>query len=147
MANALSRKERKKPLRVRALVITINSNLPSQILEAQVEAIKEENVKDENLHGMDKEFETRPNGTLYFINRSWLPYFGGLKDLIMHKSHKSKYSIHPGSNMTYHDLKKPYCWPNIKVEIAMYVSKCLTCSKVKAEYQKSTGLLVQPEIP
>ncbi|GJX72170.1 putative reverse transcriptase domain-containing protein, partial [Tanacetum coccineum] len=126
MANALSQKERKKPLRVRALLITINSNLPSQILEAQVEAIKEENVKDENLGGMDKEFKTRPDGTLYFINRSWLPYFGGLKDLIMH---------------TYHDLKKPYWWPNIKVEIATYVSKCLTCLKVKAEYQKSTGLL------
>ncbi|GJX16134.1 hypothetical protein Tco_0216966 [Tanacetum coccineum] len=68
--NALSRNERAKPLRVRALVMTINSNLPPQIHEAQVEALKKENVKDENLHGMDKEFENRLDETLYIMRRS-----------------------------------------------------------------------------
>nr|GEV62206.1 hypothetical protein [Tanacetum cinerariifolium] len=66
VADALSRKERGKPLRVRALVMTVNSNLSSQILDAQVEAVKEENIKDENLRGMDKEFETRPDETRCF---------------------------------------------------------------------------------
>ncbi|GJW92410.1 reverse transcriptase domain-containing protein [Tanacetum coccineum] len=47
----------------------------------------------------------------------------------------------------YHDLKKLYWWPNMKAEIATYVSKCLTCAKVKVEHQKPSGLLVQPEIP
>ncbi|GJY24030.1 putative reverse transcriptase domain-containing protein [Tanacetum coccineum] len=65
----------------------------------------------------------------------------------MHESHKSKYSIHPGLDKMYQDLKKMYWWPNIKAEIATYVSKCLTCAKVKIEYQKPSGLLVQPEIP
>ncbi|GJU42451.1 reverse transcriptase domain-containing protein [Tanacetum coccineum] len=65
----------------------------------------------------------------------------------MHESHKSKYSIHPGSDKMYHDLKKLYWWPNMKAIIAEYVSKCLTCSRVKAECQKPSGLLVQPEIP
>ncbi|GJX38794.1 putative reverse transcriptase domain-containing protein [Tanacetum coccineum] len=106
--DALSQKERIKPLRVRALVMTINLNLPSQILSAQAEAMKEENVKEENLHDMDKEFETRPDGTLCIRNRSWLPRFRELRDLIMHESHKSKYSIHPGSDKMYHDLKKLY---------------------------------------
>nr|GEW80468.1 reverse transcriptase domain-containing protein [Tanacetum cinerariifolium] len=69
-----------------------------------------------------------------------------LRDLIMHESHKSKYSIHPGSDKMYQDLKKLYWWPNMKAIIAKYISKCLTCSRVKAECQKS-GLLVQPEIP
>ncbi|GJR93276.1 putative reverse transcriptase domain-containing protein [Tanacetum coccineum] len=45
------------------------------------------------------------------------------------------------------DLKQLYWWPNMKADIATYVSKCLTCSKVKAEHQKPSGLLVQPEIP
>ncbi|GKA34801.1 leucine-rich repeat receptor-like tyrosine-protein kinase PXC3 [Tanacetum coccineum] len=72
---------------------------------------------------------------------------GSLRDLIMHESHKSKYSIHPGSDKMYHDLKRLYWWPNMKAEIATYVSKCLTCSKVKDEYQKPSGLLVQPELP
>ncbi|GJS41846.1 putative reverse transcriptase domain-containing protein [Tanacetum coccineum] len=48
----------------------------------------------------------------------------------MHESHKSKYSIHPGSDKMYQDLKKLYWWPNIKAEIATYVSKCLTCAKL-----------------
>ncbi|GKD58830.1 putative reverse transcriptase domain-containing protein [Tanacetum coccineum] len=70
-----------------------------------------------------------------------------LRALIMHESHKSMYSIHPGSDKMYHDLKKLYWWPNMKAEIATYVSKCLTCAKVQAEHQKPFGLLVQPEIP
>ncbi|GJX48773.1 reverse transcriptase domain-containing protein [Tanacetum coccineum] len=45
------------------------------------------------------------------------------------------------------DLKKLYWWPNIKAIIAEYVDKCLTCSRVKAECQKPSGLLIQPEIP
>ncbi|GJY99147.1 putative reverse transcriptase domain-containing protein [Tanacetum coccineum] len=95
VADALSRKERIKPLRVRALVMTLHPKLPSQILEAQTEAIKEENIKAENLRGMDKAFEVRPDGTCCIKNRSWLPLFGNLRDLIMHESYKSKYSIHP----------------------------------------------------
>ncbi|GJY37473.1 putative reverse transcriptase domain-containing protein [Tanacetum coccineum] len=136
VADALSRKKRIKPLRVRALILTVHPKLPSQILEAQNEALKEENVKNENLRGMDKSFEIRPDGTRCIKNRSWLPLFGGLRDLIMHESHKSKYSIHPGSDKMYHDLKKLYWWPNMKAIIAEYVSKCLTCSKVIAECKK-----------
>ncbi|GJX08697.1 putative reverse transcriptase domain-containing protein [Tanacetum coccineum] len=59
----------------------------------------------------------------------------------------SKYSINPGSEEMYQNLKKLYWWPNMKAKIATYVSKCLTCAKVKIEYQKPSGLLVQPEIP
>ncbi|GJZ20479.1 putative reverse transcriptase domain-containing protein [Tanacetum coccineum] len=61
--DALSRKKQIKPLRVRALIITVHPKLPSQILEAQNEALKEENVKNENLRGMDKSFKIRPDGT------------------------------------------------------------------------------------
>ncbi|GKB88178.1 putative reverse transcriptase domain-containing protein [Tanacetum coccineum] len=142
VADALSRKKRIKPLRVRALILTVHPKLPFQILEAQNEALKEENVKNENLRGMDKSFEIRPDGTRCIKNRSWLPLFGSLRDLIMHESHKSKYSIHPGSDKMYHDLKKLYWWPNMKAIIAGYVSKCLTCSRVKAECQKPSGLLL-----
>ncbi|GJQ89280.1 putative reverse transcriptase domain-containing protein [Tanacetum coccineum] len=127
--------------------MTIHPKLPSQILKAQNKALKEENIKAENLRGMDKAFEIRPDGTRCIKNRGWLPLFGNLRDLIMHESHKSKYSIHPGSDKMYQDLKKLYWWPNMKAIIAEYVGKCLTCSRVKAECQKPSGLLVQPEIP
>ncbi|GKB90012.1 putative reverse transcriptase domain-containing protein [Tanacetum coccineum] len=91
--------------------------------------------------------EPRADGTLCLNNQSWIPCFGDLRALIMHEFHKSKYFIHPGSDKMYQDMKKLYWWPNMKAEIATYVSECLTCAKVKVEYQKSSGLLVQLEIP
>ncbi|GJR06049.1 putative reverse transcriptase domain-containing protein [Tanacetum coccineum] len=135
VADALSRKEWIKPLRVRALVMMIGLNLPVQILNAQVETRKEENYGTEDLCGMIKKLEPRADGTLCLKNRSWIPYFGDLRTLIMHESHMSKYSIHPGSEKMYQDLKKLYWWPNMKAKIATYVNKCLMCAKVKAEYQ------------
>ncbi|GJW17043.1 putative reverse transcriptase domain-containing protein [Tanacetum coccineum] len=95
---------------------------------------------------MDKAFEVRPDGTRCIKNQSWLPLFGNLRDLIMRESHKSKYSIHPGSDKMYQDLKKLYWWPNMKAIISEYVGKCLTCSRVKDECQKPSGLLIHPEI-
>ncbi|GKA41653.1 putative reverse transcriptase domain-containing protein [Tanacetum coccineum] len=128
--------------------MTVHTNLPERILNAQTEAMKEENVKAKNLGRLIKPiFEIRSDGIQCFEGRIWLPLFGGLRDLIMHESHKSKYSIHPGSDKMYQDLKKLYWWPNMKVEIATYVSKRLTCAKVKADHQKPSGLLQQPEIP
>ncbi|GJW00194.1 putative reverse transcriptase domain-containing protein [Tanacetum coccineum] len=159
VADALSRKEREPPLRVRALVMTISLDLPKQILNAQTEAQKPENIKSEDVGGMlvgnakfpeairEQKLEPRTDGTLCLNGRSWLPCYGDLRTVIMHESHKSKYSIHPGSDKMYQDMKKLYWWPNMKADIATYVNKCLTCAKVKAEHQRPSGLLVQPKIP
>ncbi|GJS07658.1 putative reverse transcriptase domain-containing protein [Tanacetum coccineum] len=147
VADVLSQKSRPKPLQVRDLVMTIGLNLPVRILNAQVESRKEENYGTEDLCGMIKNLEPRADRTLCLKNRSLIPCFGDLRSLIMHESHKSKYSIHPASDKMYQDLKKLYWWPNMKAKIDTYVSKCMTCAKVKAEYQKPSGLLVQPKIP
>nr|GEY75566.1 reverse transcriptase domain-containing protein [Tanacetum cinerariifolium] len=95
-ACTLSKNEQDKPLRVRALVMTINSNLPPQIHEARVESLMKENVKDENLHGMDKVFENHLDGTLCIRRRNWLPRVRNLGELIKHEPHKPNYFIHPG---------------------------------------------------
>nr|GEX53327.1 reverse transcriptase domain-containing protein [Tanacetum cinerariifolium] len=147
VADALSHKERDKPLRVRALVMTISSNHPKQILEAQIEALKPKNLEKEDVGGMirtdipKERLELRADGTLCLHGRSWLHCYGDLRSVIMHESHKSKYPIHPGSKKMYQDMKKLYWWPNMKADIATYVSKCLTCAKVKAEHQRPSGLL------
>ncbi|GKE14341.1 putative reverse transcriptase domain-containing protein, partial [Tanacetum coccineum] len=78
---------------------------------------KEENFINEDLHGMINKLEPRADGTLCLNNRSWILCFGDLRALIMHESHKSKYSIHPGSDKMYQDLKKLYWWPDMKAEI------------------------------
>nr|GEV85412.1 putative reverse transcriptase domain-containing protein [Tanacetum cinerariifolium] len=115
--------------------------------EAQTEAIKEENVKAENLGRLFKPiFEIHSNRIRCFKGRLWLRLFGVIRDMIMHESHKYKYPTHPGSDKMYQDLKKLYWWLNMKADIATFVSKCLTCAKLKAEHQKPSGLLQQPEI-
>nr|GEU51308.1 putative reverse transcriptase domain-containing protein [Tanacetum cinerariifolium] len=148
MADALSRKERIKPLRVRALMMTIHNDLSKRIREAQEGAMKKKYARKEKIGRLIKSiFEFRPDGTRYFGNNMWLPRDGGLRKLVMHESHKSNYSIHPGSDKLYQDLKPLYWWPNMKSDISTYVNKCLTCAKVKAEHQKPSELLQQPEIP
>ncbi|GKE49767.1 putative reverse transcriptase domain-containing protein, partial [Tanacetum coccineum] len=127
--------------------------------KANTEDRKPENLKNEDVGGMlvenskdpekfrTEKLEPRANGTLCFNGRSWLPCYGDLKTVIMQESHKSKYSIHTGSDKMYQDMKKLYWWHNMKANITTNVSKCLTCARVKAEHQRPSGLLVQPEIP
>nr|GEZ43335.1 putative reverse transcriptase domain-containing protein [Tanacetum cinerariifolium] len=158
VADALSRKERIKLLRVHALVMTIGLDLFRQILKAQAEAMKPENLKSKDVGGMlienskdpekirKEKLEPRTDGTLGLNNRSLLPCYGKLRTLIMHESHKLKYSVHQGFDKVYQDMKLLYWWLNMKADIATYISKCLTCLNVKVEHQKPSGLLVQPKI-
>nr|GFA64238.1 putative reverse transcriptase domain-containing protein [Tanacetum cinerariifolium] len=146
VADALSRKD-KEPIHVRALIVTVHNNLPEQIRNAQAKACEKENIGAEGFVGEGEPFEVRADGTKCLRGRLWLPLFRGLRDLIMLESHKSKYSIHSGSDKMYHDLKKLYWWPNMKTDIATYVRRCLTCAKVKAKHQRPSGLLQQPKIP
>nr|GFA94878.1 putative reverse transcriptase domain-containing protein [Tanacetum cinerariifolium] len=113
IADALRRKEREPPLRVRALVMTIGLDLPRKILNAQTEARKPENIKEEDVGGMlvensrdsekvrKEKLEPRADGTLCLNGKSWLACYGDLRTVIMHESHKSKYSIHPGFDKMY----------------------------------------------
>nr|GFB61971.1 hypothetical protein [Tanacetum cinerariifolium] len=96
-------------------------NLPVEILKAKSATRKEENFRTEDLCGMIKKLELRADGTLCLNGRSWIPNLGNIRELTMHESHKSKYSIHPRLDKMYQDLKKLYWWPNMKVEITTYV--------------------------
>nr|GEY96060.1 putative reverse transcriptase domain-containing protein [Tanacetum cinerariifolium] len=146
VADALSRKEREKPLRVRSLVVTDHKDLMQQILKAQVESLKDGNVQKEDLGRMQKQiFKIRSNGIRHHDKRIWLSLHGGLRDLIMHESHKSKYSIHPRSTKMYQDLRKLYWWPNMKADIATYVGQCLTCAKVKRQFVHIKVLGLSPK--
>nr|GEX30133.1 hypothetical protein [Tanacetum cinerariifolium] len=121
VVDALSRKERVKPKRVRAINMTHQSS-----------------IKDKILEGME-------------LCTTWIKYGvplkGDLRTLIMDEAHNSKYFVHPGANKMDDDLRDRYWWPRMKKDIAEYVSKCLTCLKVKAEHQRPSGQLQQPEIP
>ncbi|GKE72256.1 putative reverse transcriptase domain-containing protein [Tanacetum coccineum] len=110
---------------------------------------RNENLKNEDVGGMirkdvpKQKLEPRADETLCLNVKSWLPCYGDLRTVIMHESYKLKYSIHPDSDKMYQDMKKLYWWPNMKADIATYVSKCLTCAKVKSEHQRLSGLSLQ----
>ncbi|GKB60817.1 putative reverse transcriptase domain-containing protein [Tanacetum coccineum] len=116
-----------KPLRVRALVMTIGLNIPKRILEAQIEAQKPENLVNKDVGGMIKKDIPR--------------------ERLEPRADRTLFTRQEFSEKMYQDMKKLYWWPNMKVDIAAYVSKCLTCARVKAEHQRPSGLLVQPAIP
>ncbi|GJT57147.1 putative reverse transcriptase domain-containing protein [Tanacetum coccineum] len=144
VADALSRKKRVKPKRVRAMNMTLQSSIKDMIPAAQKEASDESAVLQ---RGLDEMIEQRSDGALYYLDRIWVPLKGDVRTLIMDEAHKSKYSIHPGADKMYCDLRYRYWWPGMKKYIAVYVSRCMTCLRVKAEHQRPPGLLQQPVIP
>ncbi|KAI3825909.1 hypothetical protein L1987_07638 [Smallanthus sonchifolius] len=142
VADALSRKEH-----VMLQSVKIHSDIQVRILAAQHVSVTEGNMYEEMSCGAEFQLETKTNGLLYFLDRIWVPDRDDLRAFIMTEAHKSRYSIHPGADKMYQNLRSQYWWPGMKKDIALFVAKCLTCSKVKAEHQRPSGLLEQPEIP
>nr|GEV57151.1 putative reverse transcriptase domain-containing protein [Tanacetum cinerariifolium] len=120
VADALSRKERAKPRRVRALIVTIHSSIKAKILEAQSKASKNTSTLTKMLKGLDKQLERKEDGELYLAERIWVPLYGNLRTLIMNEAHATRYSVHPGADKMYYDLRGLYWWPIMKKDIATY---------------------------
>ncbi|GJU50861.1 hypothetical protein Tco_1220416 [Tanacetum coccineum] len=102
VADALSWKERVKPKRVRAMNMILQSSIKDMILAAQKEVVDEFVGLQK---GLDEMIEYRSDGTLYYLDRIWVPLKGEVRTLIMDEAHKSKYSIHPGADKMYYDLR------------------------------------------
>ncbi|GJV63525.1 putative reverse transcriptase domain-containing protein [Tanacetum coccineum] len=119
------------------------ANIVADALTAHEEEFEEFAGLQKGLYDM---IEHRNDGALYYVDRIWVHLKGDVRTLIMDEAHNSKYSVHPGADKMYYDLRDRYWWPGMKKDIAVYVSRCLTCLKVKAKHQRSSGLLQQPEI-
>ncbi|GKC72286.1 hypothetical protein Tco_1118169, partial [Tanacetum coccineum] len=104
VADALSRKERVKPRRVRAMAMTIQAGVKEMILAAQSEAFKRENVLAERLPGLDQQMEIKGDESLYFMDRIWVLLVGSVMD----EAHASRYLVHPGADKTYYNLGDMY---------------------------------------
>ncbi|KAI3808082.1 hypothetical protein L1987_24024 [Smallanthus sonchifolius] len=142
VADALSRKERSM-----LHSVCIHNDIQACILQAQHTSVTEGNMYQEMACGVELLLETKANGLLYYLDRIWVPDRDDLRIFLMNESHKTRYSVHPGADKMYMGLRQQYWWPGMKKDVALFVAKCLTCSKVKAEHQKPSGLLEQPEIP
>ncbi|KAJ9544988.1 hypothetical protein OSB04_024695 [Centaurea solstitialis] len=154
VADALSRKGGKvKPgivdsqMGIVAYRINIVPDLKSEIKEWQEKASKEENLKSERMVGFLDTLVTNTEGLKCFGNRIWIPKLGDLRKKILVEAHKSKYSVHPGTNKMYHGLRQSYWWPGMKKDIAYFVERCVTCLQVKIEHQRPYGKIQQLPTP
>ncbi|GKB75990.1 putative reverse transcriptase domain-containing protein [Tanacetum coccineum] len=105
VADELSRKERVKPKRIRAMNMTLQSSIKGKILAAQKEASDE---PAEMQRGLDELIERRSDRAVYYLDRIWVPLKGGVRTLIMDEAHKSKYFVHPRADKMYYDLRDMY---------------------------------------
>ena len=122
--------------------LLVDQILAGQSLDPQMIKHKEEIEK-----GKKTEFQIRDDGMIVKGQRMCVPEYGDLKREIMEEAHSSAYAMHPGSTKMYRTLKEHYWWNGIKKEIAGFVSRCLTCQKVKAEHQRPPGKIQLLPIP
>nr|GEU80033.1 putative reverse transcriptase domain-containing protein [Tanacetum cinerariifolium] len=108
VVDALSKKERFKPKKVRAMNMTIRSSIKDKILAAQNEAFEVVNAPATMLRGLNDQMKYRSDGALYNLNRIWVPLIGDVRILIMDEGHKSKYSVYPRADKMYYDLRDTY---------------------------------------
>ncbi|GJZ50610.1 putative reverse transcriptase domain-containing protein [Tanacetum coccineum] len=97
--------------------MTLQSSIKDRILAAQKEACDESARLQK---GLDEMMEHRSDGALYYLDQIWVPLKGDVRTLIMDESYKSKYSVHPGVDKMYYDLRDRYWWPGMKKDIAFY---------------------------
>jgi hypothetical protein len=129
--------------------ITLTPTLRDEIIAAQKNDEGMDHIKRRMQEGDFKVacFHQDVEGTLWFKERLVVPKKEALKKKILDEAHTSRYSIHPGSTKMYHDLRQQFWWTRMKREAALYISKCDTCRKVKADYMKPRGLLQLLSIP
>ena len=125
----------------------VRPTLLDRLREAQLEDVSLNLSRDLAFDGSHPEFSLGMDGTLLFRNRLCVPSDSDLKQEILEEAHCSAYAMHPGSTEMYRTIRENYWWPNMKREMADYVSRCLTCQQVKASRQRPSGLLHPLPIP
>jgi hypothetical protein len=124
-----------------ATVMEVGSNLLQEVWKGQVEDVKNQEIKRNTMEEKSPGFLDDVEGVLWYKGRICVPNIKKLKDKILCEAHESAYSINPGGNKMYHDLKTTYWWYGMKRDIAEYVALCDTCQRVNAEHQRPAGLL------
>ena len=108
-------------------------------LRAQGKDMKEKHCKSERIMGKVSFFDYDSRGLTTLHRKDYVPYCGGVRNVLMEEGHKSRFSLHPGVTKMYIDLRINYWWPCVKRDVAWYVERCLTYRKVKAEHQRTHG--------
>jgi len=128
------------------MTFQIQPTLKSEIKEAQKGDPRLQKFRAQVEAGLRTDVHIHSDGALYFGDRICVPQ-GEVRQKVLAEAHSSAYSVHPGGNKMYQDLKQKFWWNAMKREIAQYVAKCLVCQQIKAEHQRTAGLLQPLPIP
>ncbi|XP_074292398.1 uncharacterized protein LOC141619268 [Silene latifolia] len=130
--------------------MTVEPELYEEIRELQKEDARIQKWRNEvEQAGAESysKFSIHSDGSLRFGQRWCVPANGELKKKILTEAHATPYSVHPGGDKLYKDLKKTFWWPNMKKEVAEFVSRCLTYQRVKGEHKRPQGKVQPLDVP
>jgi hypothetical protein len=129
------------------VTVKLEPTLEQDIRKGQMEDEKINKIRQLIIDGKGPDFREDAEGAIWFKDRLCVPDIKSIRELILKEAHETAYSIHPGSEKMYQDLKKRFWWYGMKREIAEYVARCDSCQRIKAEHQRPTGLLQLLQIP
>jgi hypothetical protein len=129
------------------VTIELEPTLEQDIRKGQKDGEKINEIQQLIINGKGPDFREDAEGVVWFKDRLCVPDITSIRELILKEAHETAYSIHPGSEKMYQDLKKRFWWYGMKREIAEYVARCDSCQRIKAEHQRPAGLLQPLQIP
>ncbi|WVZ77361.1 hypothetical protein U9M48_025239 [Paspalum notatum var. saurae] len=127
--------------------LVLEPTIKDQIIAAQKQDKGTSHIRDEINDKKKACFKLDEEGVLWFKNRLVVPKDMELRKKILDEAHTSMFTLHPGSNKIYQDLKQKFWWTRMKREIAKYVSECDVCQRVKADHLKPAGMLQPLAVP
>jgi hypothetical protein len=129
------------------VAIELEPTLEQGIRKGQKDDENINEIRQLIINGKGKDFREDAEGVVWFKDRLCVPDIKSIRELILKEAHETTYSIHPGSEKMYQDLKKRFWWYGMKREIADYVVVYDSCQRIKAEHQRPAGLLQPLQIP
>jgi hypothetical protein len=129
------------------VTIELEPTLEQDIRKGQKDDEKINEIRQLIIDGKGPYFREDAEGVVWFKDRLCVPDITSIRELILKEAHETPYSIHPGSEKMYQDLKKRFWWYEMKREIAEYVARCDSCQRIKAKHQRPAGLLQSLQIP
>jgi hypothetical protein len=129
------------------VTVELEPTLEQDIRKGQREDEKINKIRQLIMDGTGPDFREDAEGVVWFKDRLCVLDIKSIQELILKEAHETAYSIHPGSEKMYQDLKKRFRWYGMKREIGEYVARCNSCQRIKAEHQRPTGLLQPLQIP
>jgi hypothetical protein len=127
--------------------LIVESAIPKRVLQAQQQDRLLQQVKKRIREGKARDFTLDAMGAVRFRGHLCVPQKSHVKEDILREAHRTPYTVHPGENKMYQDLKKSYWWKRMKVDVGKYVASCSVCQQVKAEHRRPAGLLQSLEVP